>query len=1299
MCNKKNELSKVTRLVQLIISILIFLVSTTCFADEASDEIENIGFRYYYNQLDSVQAQIYEYVKELPKVTSEYKLKIDTDLGTYLDSEERVVSTNITIKESVEIAFTALSHDFPDVTTWFFWTYKGLSLKDNTITFQLMRNECYFEDDQEKADCIINEIVAGADLKWTRYEKAAFISDYVTGSMDYNSDVYLINSKPLSGYEQIHNNTYLGLVSGKATCEGYSRIYKKLADAIGLPCLIIDSLVHEYVYVQMDDDKWYAVEPQDSLKLLGRDNLLGKSFENGLDMYEPYMMLQYPEIESKDFEGEYSFLNYERISVEKIRSTLNSQGTPSYRYTVNDDGISITLTMYRGPQIGDLVIPEQIDGYTVTVIGESAFLNAKGFDGDLIIPDSVTKICDYAFKDCANIKNISSLPVHLTEIGTGAFMRCNKMEGQLDFPDTLVNIGDNAFRDCWNLMGSILIPDSVEYIGYYAFCGCYNLDGKIRIPAKISNYNSLIDEISAITELEVSPDNIYLCSYDGMLFTKDMSTLLFCPRNKSGEVVIPEGVIRLGDSAFSGCRRITKLIFPKTLQYFETRCCLRMSGLTTPISIPQEVKKVGYDAFVYTSVEENITLPSDVDLSEGAAFSLMQGCKRIKLCDGFTSLPNSTFHTTKIVEIEIPETVEYISPDCFGFCPNLTILGFRNSYAEEYASQNNINFSAIDQRLYLNYCEYTLDVEAKGRSNEIQLIAYDKNGSDISDNCRWISSDESVITVNDSGRVLAKAQGKATVTAIAENGLEAVCTFYSAVQVSSPYVGEGVWGEAVNVGDMYQISLVEADESGLTLFDGVKWTTSNPEIADFVYESSDCRSIFFVAKKVGECTITLTLPDGQYSETKIVVVSEPEEIIPPEKYVRLIYDLQGYDSCYCAPRFIPEGSGIPISDYNSDNPYIAYTLPNFRIQGAGLGKTRVYYTLSNRVRFDYIVSCEEAFWVNFPDEIIKCPDNGESSYQINCELNHICKADIELNDLLKETPTIKWYSYSPDIIEIDEDTGTMQIIGFGGVLIKVQATFKEKTLEKYFYIEVINPEKSIIVDTIKNGNIIVSNHALPGEKIQLQIIPNSGYELDSLTVKQGDNEIEITDNSFIMPNGDVIINARFVQKTFIITFNANGGDEGPKEQEKPGGDTIILSTIIPQRNNWYFLGWAENIDGIGSIYLPGENYSQDMDIVLYAIWGKPDFILPHSLTEIEDEAFSNSGISFVELPKNVTKIGKEAFSYCESLKYIIIPESVTEINDTAFFGVTEMIIIGNKGSAAEEFAKTNNYGFIELIDN
>ena len=83
----------------------------------------------------------------------------------------------------------------------------------------------------------------------------------------------------------------------------------------------------------------------------------------------------------------------------------------------------------------------------------------------------------------------------------------------------------------------------------------------------------------------------------------------------------------------------------------------------------------------------------------------------------------------------------------------------------------------------------------------------------------------------------------------------------------------------------------------------------------------------------------------------------------------------------------------------------------------------------------------------------------------------------------------------------------------------------------------------------------------------------------------------------------------------------------------------------------------------------------------------PDFVLPASLDQIEEEAFTEIPANVVYIPDGCTSIGARAFKDCKNLKQIRIPDGC-RISETAFEGCSNVIVFGTVGSLAEEFCMT-----------
>lgn len=164
-----------------------------------------------------------------------------------------------------------------------------------------------------------------------------------------------------------------------------------------------------------------------------------------------------------------------------------------------------------------------------------------------------------------------------------------------------IGIGYNVGWD----ITAIDIPTSVEHggttyqvttIGNYAFANCEQLN-----------------------EIDVASDNPYFCSVDGVLYSKDMTELVVCPRSKAGAFTIPNSVTKIHAYAFEYCVNLTSVI------------------------IGDGVKRIGLCAFAFCFRMENVTIGSSVEQIDYLAFEFCESLKEITLPNSVTSLGNRAF--------------------------------------------------------------------------------------------------------------------------------------------------------------------------------------------------------------------------------------------------------------------------------------------------------------------------------------------------------------------------------------------------------------------------------------------------------------------------------------------------------------------------------------------------------------------------------------------------------------------------------------------------------------------------------
>ena len=283
-------------------------------------------------------------------------------------------------------------------------------------------------------------------------------------------------------------------------------------------------------------------------------------------------------------------------------------------------------------------------GDGVTSIGKYAFYDCYSLTS-VTIHDSVTSIGDYAFDGCTSLTdtyvNITDLAAHsksnpmykiggsihllvdgkeinelvipdsVTSIGEYAFNRCNCLTS-VTIGNSVTSIGNRAFNSCTSLT-RITIPDSVTSIGEYAFNGC-NCLTSVHI-SDLSAWCKI-----AFSEYSANPlsyaKNLYL---NGELVTDitipsditEIKDYTFSFWSSLTSITIPNSVTSIGDYAFYKCSSLTSVTIPDSVVDIGKQAFSDCTSLTSA-TISDGVTSIGYGSFYCCSSLTSITIPDSV---------------------------------------------------------------------------------------------------------------------------------------------------------------------------------------------------------------------------------------------------------------------------------------------------------------------------------------------------------------------------------------------------------------------------------------------------------------------------------------------------------------------------------------------------------------------------------------------------------------------------------------------------------------------------------------------------------------
>lgn len=341
----------------------------------------------------------------------------------------------------------------------------------------------------------------------------------------------------------------------------------------------------------------------------------------------------------------------------------------AWTYTIVNGEASLGSGSYKSTAVpqsttGDITIPATLNGLRVTSIGRLAFYNCHGLTS-ITVPDGVTVVGDLAFSGCDGLTNMT--------IGAG-----------------VTNIGYAAFNHCRGL-SSVTIPDSVTGLGYYAFYNCSHLE-RVTIGEGLTSigYNGFYG-CSSLTNIVVASRNPAYSSLNGVLFSRDQTSLTAYPEGRQGGYAIPDSVTHIGEYAFSGCSGLTGVTMPNGLLDIGRWAFSSCSGLAD-ITVPNGVTSIGEDAFRHCNGLTNVVIGAGVT---NIGLTSFVGCTRLPAFDvadenqAFASRDGVMFSRDgstlvccpggKAGVCSIPDGVESIGPYALAWCAKLKSVSVPSS--------------------------------------------------------------------------------------------------------------------------------------------------------------------------------------------------------------------------------------------------------------------------------------------------------------------------------------------------------------------------------------------------------------------------------------------------------------------------------------------------------------------------------------------------------------------------------------------------------------------------------------------
>ncbi len=390
------------------------------------------------------------------------------------------------------------------------------------------------------------------------------------------------------------------------------------------------------------------------------------------------------------------------------------------------DPVNGRIISYNNQSTTAVVIPEQIDGHDVLIIGEGAFESSNNNMTSVILPNT------------------------LVTIEYGAFAQNNLTE--IIIPESVIDINSWAFdRNPFDVSGVTILGDATRfdtnwrYIGFpLEQFGAYTFDKRtgtilgydvsfgydVVIPSTIDGVTVTSIGSDSFSDLGITsvvlPNTINRIEY--YAFAYNYLTELVIPEgvkvinddafydNDLASVTLPSTLMVIGGYSFNG-NELESITLPENLQIIEYRAF--SNNYLTSITIPSSVVSIEHMAFGYNDIDtviiegdserfndlwDYIGLPMDLSpnivLSSGFYFNTLSGTivstTLVEVTalvipstiDGYpvVAIWHEVFGDTEIAELTIPASVTYIGYDAFDrySLESITILGIENRFNRDW---------------------------------------------------------------------------------------------------------------------------------------------------------------------------------------------------------------------------------------------------------------------------------------------------------------------------------------------------------------------------------------------------------------------------------------------------------------------------------------------------------------------------------------------------------------------------------------------------------------------------------------
>ena len=451
------------------------------------------------------------------------------------------------------------------------------------------------------------------------------------------------------------------------------------------------NLTADYIFTDVD-----SVLASYKVELYNGETLIAQNIENKISFTNLEYLIDYT------ITITYTYDLNDGMGVQTATATKPFKMTSTgFAYIVNADRNTCTITGIGTCTDTEIYIPEIIDGYTVTVIGENAFKDCASITA-IVFFDKEISISKRAFYGCMGLTEIT-IPETVNYIGEQAFFKCSNLS-TVYYNSLYAPSRDTGFLNTASITKVVFNGDFVPANVCY---GC----GSLRTVEILENvkyiYSSAFEGCTSLTDVSFATTSLYL---DGRY--------QFARCTNLETVVLPEGLTNLDLYMFEGCSKLKNITIPSTITYIADRPfwdCYALENVY--ISDLEAYCKIVYDnsfrdscamgfaKHLYLNGELiiNLVIPDTVTKIPAHAFSSVD-IQTVVIPDSVVSIGEYAFSDcSSLTSVTLPESVTTFASGIFHSCTALTNITFEGTVEEWNAINKGENWD-YNADNYAVYC-------------------------------------------------------------------------------------------------------------------------------------------------------------------------------------------------------------------------------------------------------------------------------------------------------------------------------------------------------------------------------------------------------------------------------------------------------------------------------------------------------------------------------------------------------------------------------------------------------------------